>query len=782
VSDSRRQGHSVITVNPRHPRPNPQSIPVKSQPLNENGIAQLAAISITNNSKDKPRMMNGRNVQEKQKAEKCPPTRYKEDKEEAYDGSEVTGKEGKLDAPGGLPGSLSVTQKQLRERKAERQKTACDDKRIEDDKFIQIKESDHSGDDGNKTFPRPGAVAMRGMAASTSPDDIDDDFDTVVETGMAVSSTDSSQVFAARRSTTPTVVAVPVPDEDPMPDRFEELEVAKQALEQREQMLQETLAENQRKQPGTVSGVAVEMIDKEDSGERTGRKRRLCLSAVLFGVVVLVVSITTGVVLVNKGDGITPPPDGSGASAPSQASISPTVSPEVSNLVEILASEYPGLDMELAFEEGTPQNCAIQWLALEDDWTETAMNDNAPIQMIGERYALAVVSFATIGNDCSYEAVSYLAVECELRSVEDFTSDMLAGIDVSCNDDGFIITLDLGEYKSKHDMIPSMSCSTCLHVFCLLSQGTNVVSGSLPSEVALLSSLQRLTVYGDLSGALPQELFSLKDLSYLDLFGNPLNTTLPSEIGLLTALSYLSLNSLTGLLPSELGLLTALTNLNLQSDFVTGTLPTELGYLTSVSHVRLSSRLLTGTLPSELGSMTSLTRLDLILPALTGRLPSEIGFLTVLYELSLTEASLTGSLPTELGFLTGLTTLDFDSNSLTGTLPSELGLMTTLSSIDLRSNLFNGTLPSELGLLTALKYLDLSSNSFTGPLPSELGFLTVLTYLDLYSNFLTGTLPSELGLMTSLNNFFCSSNLLTGTLPPELSLLTTLYRIDCLNG
>jgi hypothetical protein len=69
----------------------------------------------------------------------------------------------------------------------------------------------------------------------------------------------------------------------------------------------------------------------------------------------------------------------------------------------------------------------------------------------------------------------------------------------------------------------------------------------------------------------------------------------------------------TGTLPTQLGTLTALTSLILNSGFMrvvfvnlNGTLPSELGALTSLEGLELGMNSLTGSIPSEWAGMTSL--------------------------------------------------------------------------------------------------------------------------------------------------------------------------------
>lgn len=127
------------------------------------------------------------------------------------------------------------------------------------------------------------------------------------------------------------------------------------------------------------------------------------------------------------------------------------------------------------------------------------------------------------------------------------------------------------------------------------------------------------TLYGmnakPLSGTLPSQLALLTSLQTLYLHSNSLSGTLPSELGLLTSLSYLgipatahSLSSLSGTVPSELGLLTSLSDLYLHSSSLSGTVPSQLGAgLSSLTSIYMYSNSLSGSLPSQLAELTSLT-------------------------------------------------------------------------------------------------------------------------------------------------------------------------------
>jgi len=91
------------------------------------------------------------------------------------------------------------------------------------------------------------------------------------------------------------------------------------------------------------------------------------------------------------------------------------------------------------------------------------------------------------------------------------------------------------------------------------------------------------------------------DVIEINMYYNTLRGSIPSELGLLTNLERLDLddNSLTGSIPSELGLLNNLGSLYLYLNSLTGSIPSELGLLTNLEYLILHYNSLTGTMPNE---------------------------------------------------------------------------------------------------------------------------------------------------------------------------------------
>ena len=214
---------------------------------------------------------------------------------------------------------------------------------------------------------------------------------------------------------------------------------------------------------------------------------------------------------------------------------------------------------------------------------------------------------------------------------------------------------------------------------------------------------------------------------------------------------------LRGTLSPDLGLLSDLTVLNLNSNSLTGSLPSEIGLWLSMTNFNVSSNFLTGSLPSQIGSWTNITYFDV----------SRNGYLDA-------DTGITGSLPTEIGLWTKLSKFYVEYNEFTGSLPSEIGLWTNLTHFDVYFNGLNGTLPSEIGSWASLRYFSIGNNYLSGSLPSEIGLWTNMQVVSIYNNRLNGSWPSEMGLWKNVSFFTSASNLFTGTLPSEIGLWTSL--------
>jgi len=83
-------------------------------------------------------------------------------------------------------------------------------------------------------------------------------------------------------------------------------------------------------------------------------------------------------------------------------------------------------------------------------------------------------------------------------------------------------------------------------------------------------------------------------------------------------------NELSGTIPTELGLLTNLANLDLDSNSLSGAIPSELSTITNVEYLYANNNLLKGTIPSQLGALTKLQSLILSNNTLTGTVPREV--------------------------------------------------------------------------------------------------------------------------------------------------------------
>ena len=322
-----------------------------------------------------------------------------------------------------------------------------------------------------------------------------------------------------------------------------------------------------------------------------------------------------------------------------------------------------------------------------------------------------------------------------------------------------------------------VTCDENAHVTAL-DLGGNGLTGTLPSNIGNLPMLTilRLTgtkecnkggcVYDQLGDPLPPEIGNLANLQELNLSYN-LFTTLPADLGNLVSLQelYLGGNQFTTL-PAEIGNLTNLQMLDLSWNHLTS-LPTEISNLVNLQVLNLLENYLT-SIPPEIDNLASLQELYLGGNQFT-TLPAEIGNLTNLQMLDLSWNHLT-SLPTEISNLVNLQVLNLLGNYFTS-IPPEIGNLASLQELYLGGNQFT-TLPAEIGNLTNLQMLDLSWNHLTS-LPTEISNLVNLQVLNLFENYFT-SIPPEIGNLASLLVLRLEFNQLSGIIPAWLSNLDNL--------
>ena len=172
-------------------------------------------------------------------------------------------------------------------------------------------------------------------------------------------------------------------------------------------------------------------------------------------------------------------------------------------------------------------------------------------------------------------------------------------------------------------------------------------------------------------------------LSVLSLSNNALTGSIPTELVLLTELSVLNLsnNYLSGTVPSHrVGSLVGAFGVGSRIQHFGRHHSHRVGSLDGDLQLRLEyNTLVAGTIPTEVGLLTKLFRLDVLHNVLSVPIPSEIGLLQALYSVGINDNALSGSVPTEMGFLTTISVFGNNhgrmllyNNDLSGTIPSSL--------------------------------------------------------------------------------------------------------------
>ena len=306
---------------------------------------------------------------------------------------------------------------------------------------------------------------------------------------------------------------------------------------------------------------------------------------------------------------------------------------------------------------------------------------------------------------------------------------------------------------------------------------TGSAAGFAATSSTLLYSIVTLNISFNFFGGQIPEYKNLNNLTYLALNNNILSGTVPSNLGLLTNLEYLYLQANinpSGPIPTSLGKLKKLKTIVMSNNNFSQSLdgifdPQGQDDLLCVD---FSGNTLTGTIPSEIFQLPNIQRITLGKNCLRGPLPSTVCNATKLIALRLNS----------LGGLYGNTVNASSKTEFNEACPSQIpyqipvngGLFTNLAFSMI------GTIPDCLLSLPDLQALYLAGNGFTGTIPEVVG--ANLTNLSLAYNHLTATIPNGIQEKTNFQFLDLAFNRLTGVLQPGFELATETSSIKLNNN
>ena len=378
---------------------------------------------------------------------------------------------------------------------------------------------------------------------------------------------------------------------------------------------------------------------------------------------------------------------------------------------------------------------------------------------------------------CKFDGVQGFSIPCMNASSACDPTYSSSGI--SCNSNNSLIGISLFLCNFSNIIPSEISNLQYLQSYSIkkMNNCNLTPSGSIPTSIGL-GNLNYFTIIGcNLIGTIPSEFMNNKQLFSIDIRNTYLNSTLPSEIKILTNLIVLNLdnNNLYGSFPN-------IQNLNnLAALYIGGN--KFIGSLPNVSNCHglyiydVSDNLFTQDIPVFNSSI--LYSVDLSANRISSTIPNNI-FINSYSQLVLSMKNnlISGTIPSSL-FSSNMIVSDLSGNKLSGTIsPNIINIAPQIQQFIIERNYISGSLPSTLNnaIFPNCFKFNIANNLISGNLPSlslynlttpylgapDFTFFNGYVYFLAHNNKLSGVIPSfAINSFLAPTTFDLSQNMLT---------------------